>query len=322
VQLAHLLSPAIFLVGCVAGPSEELARKPMPVFGGIDDATDGVVALIAGPPDSPTNTCSGVALSSRIIVTAAHCVAGMSEVRILVGARLDKPQQTVAVATITTYPSYRAVEADQRAGFDLAIVTAAADLRVTPIALATEPDGLSPGSAVDVVGFGRTNRLDPGSTGARMRARVTITALCERLFGAGDDTHGFCAGDSGGAALSPTTGALVGLIDFGVKPACAPPGWSIRVAPYAKWINSFIDGSGDSTCSSCPPPSVCAPLQAPPVVVEDAGEVDAAQPMSGSGSEPGGCDIAWHRRPGILPLLGLLVACWRRRRAGVSPQLR
>jgi trypsin len=319
VRLAFCVSVAAFLlVSCGERPTEESSHVGAAVFGGAADPTDGVVAVLLGPVDAPTALCSGVAVSSRIVVTAAHCIAGASGARVQVGARLDVPAQTVDVAQMIPYPSYRSEGNDQLAGYDLALVRTVSDLQVTPIAVASTPDDLAVGSAIDVVGFGRTNPLDPASTGVRTRARLTVSVLCDRLFGAGDETHGFCNGDSGGAVLSPTTGALVGVIGFGVKAACEPPGYSTRIAPYARWIASFVDGADDSTCSTCPAPAICPALEPDAGPVADAdGEVG---PLNDVPAEAhGGCSTSARERGGVagaMLVLGALSTWSRRRRFG------
>lgn len=308
---------ASFAAACSAGDPERTAHTTQPVFGGVaDTTTDGVVALVDGPIDGPHDVCSAVVVAPRIALTAAHCVSDATRTyRILIGERVDASARSVAVAEVHVHPRYTMPGDDQRAGYDLAVVRLAEDAGVTPIVVASDPDGVAEGSSVELVGFGESNLADAASVGVRHRAPAPVDMVCDRLLAVGDPTHGFCGGDSGGAVLGKSSGgnALVGIIAFGTKPACAPPGWATRVAPYAGWIASFVSGSDDLACATCPPPGFCAGTQ-------DAG-VDAALEDAGSdaGSPPPndshGCSCSTaNARSGAWSLgLAVLVIAARRR---------
>lgn len=293
MRRAALLS--VLLVSC-SSEGEDLSLSRGAVFGGEKDATtSSVVMLFNGPADGPHDLCSAVVVAPRVVVTAAHCVADASRsYRVQLGDNEKAMAASIPVSSVHVYPRFTAPGDDQRAGYDLAVLRLERDVGV-PAATLPEKDAL--GAEVDVVGFGMSASEDMASTGVRFRARVPVSEVCDRLFGTGDATHGFCGGDSGGAAFS-TSGELVGVIGFGVKPGCAPPGYATRVAPYAAWIRTFIDGAGDATCSSsCPPPAFCRFTQ------KDAGVATEPEP------EPDkGCGVARHGASAPLAWLAILLA--------------
>lgn len=264
--------------------------------------------LFDGPSDGPHNLCSAIVVGARVVVTAAHCLDATKSYRVQLGSDEKAMGRSIAVSEVHAYPRYTGPGDDQRAGFDLAVAITAEDLGVAPMPLASDADGILDGASVDVVGFGQSDRLSGSSIGVRYRATVPVVGVCERLFGTGTESAGFCGGDSGGAVVS--AGKLVGVIAFGLKPQCAPPGFATRVAPYARWVRSFIDGAGDAKCgSTCPADSVCTLTQN-----VDAG-VDAGPPVV---EEPDGCAIRPRGGDHFVALLALVFLAIRRRVA--APQ--
>lgn len=290
--------------------SPSLGSASAPVFGGVlDTSTEAVVALLDGPVDGPHNICSAVVIGPRVVLTAAHCVDDSTKkYHVRLGNAVATSTRSINAASVHVYPSYREPGDDQRAGYDLAIVLLTEDTGVTPVALASE-DRIGAGEMVDVIGFGQSDPFDLSSTGIRYSARVPVVTACDRLLGTGTENRGFCGGDSGGAVL--VEGALVGVIAFGVRPQCAPPGWATRIVPYSAWIDSFVRGVPDDACARCPPPGHC------PATQPDAGPTAETSPsprQEGEGER--GCCFG---RSTFSPLIGLLlvlllVAPRRRRR--------
>lgn len=281
-----LLTALIAACACDRLEGNELGRQRAAVFGGaLDTTTSGVVMLFDGPADGPRSLCSAVVLAPRIAVTAAHCVSEAKPYRVQLGNDETSAARSIAVASVAIYPRYTMPGDDQRAGFDLAVVTLADDAGVAPIPIATS-DTLVDGANVTVIGFGQSDKLDGASIGARRSAVVPVSRTCARLFGTGTDAAGFCGGDSGGAVIS--NGVLVGVIGFGLERGCAPPGYATRVAPYARWLQSFIEGAPDTTCAStCPPDVSCtftgrdAGVVAAPPAEESSGCTSAHAPANG-----------------------------------------
>jgi secreted trypsin-like serine protease len=252
---------AVLLFGCNALEVEDRTeRTSSPVFGGAaDPATESVVALLDGPLDGPHDLCSATIVAPRVALTAAHCVLDASKsYHLRFGSMVSAASRAIEVKEVHRHPSFTAPGDDQRAGFDLAVLVLAEDAGVAAMPLASEPDGVA--TSVELVGFGVSELADAASIGARHRVTAPVVTTCDRLLGLGDETHGVCGGDSGGAVIRE--GKLVGVIGFGLRPACAPPGWATRVAPYARWIASFSTAAPDPTCAStCPEPGHCDATQ-------------------------------------------------------------
>ena len=278
------------LSACLSPESPAVGAQASAIVGGTPDVTHtAVVAFLDGPLDGPHHICSATIVAPRVVVTAAHCLTGDSTTRyhVQLGSDVKAPERSIDVDSVVVYPRYVRPGDDQRAGLDLAVATLVEDVGVSPIALpAGDDDGLRAGASVVQVGFGQTDAAVIESAGARFSVSAPVTSTCARLFASGDSAHRFCGGDSGGAVLLRDASGverLVGVISFGLTPLCAPPGYATRVAPYRAWIASFITGSGDRSCATCPPASFCSDTQ-----IDAGAPRDASTDASGGGGGGGG----------------------------------
>ena len=332
---SSLVAIAALLVSCAARDPDPTDRRSSAVIGGAADATHGaVVAVLDGPLDAPHDVCSGVVVGPRVVVTAAHCLTELADpvFHVQLGADVKAPTRSIAVTRAIAYPRYTGPGDDQRAGLDLAVLLLAEDAGVAPIALPTaDDDGLAPGAPIEIVGFGETIADDPTTAGQRRHVTAAIDTTCDRLLAVGDDAHVACGGDSGGALLAIGSDAvprLVGVVAFGVKAHCAAPVYGTRIAPYRRFIQSFIDGAGDDACATtCPDAGFCPETQ------RDAGApTDAvAETTNDAGTAPsdagGGCDVARRDRSGaatfgvvaVVAALALTSRRGRTRRGRSSP---
>jgi secreted trypsin-like serine protease len=323
------------LVSCASptAPSrEQVDHVASPILGGVPDTDHpSIVAVLDGPLDGPHDVCSGVVVAARVVVTAAHCLTERTDpvFHVQLGTDVEAPTRSIDVTRAVPYPRYTGPGDDQRAGLDVAVLVLAEDAGVPAVALpTTDDDGLSTGGSIEVVGFGETIADDPSSAGQRRRTTAPLDALCDRLLAAGDATHTACGGDSGGALLATGTDGvprLVGIVAFGIKAHCAPPFYATRIAPYRRFIQSFIDGAGDDACvTTCPAAGFCPETQrdagtstdASPETTNDAGTVPS--------SSEGGCGVARRSASGEQPfaLVAWSVLTWwsgRTRRGRSSP---
>ncbi|WP_028875811.1 serine protease [Teredinibacter turnerae] len=190
-----------------------------------------VVASIANNKNA--HFCGGAFLSSTQIVTAAHCVRGVSPSQIQVVAntrRLDGTGSRVGVSQISIHPKFNYRTLD----YDIAVVRLSSTVFNFPVDLAIEEPVA--GSWLLVTGWGSLS--EGGSSPTDLYALdipVVSTASCNdansysgditsRMFCAGYESGGkdSCQGDSGGPITGGNSNSLLtGVVSWGF--GCARP---------------------------------------------------------------------------------------------------
>lgn len=219
----------VSLAGCAPEESLDDGAAIDEIVGGRPDrgAHPAVLALsIAG-----RGLCTGTLIAPDLILTARHCV---SEVTERIDCSSDAPQVVADYA-----PAQIAVLAgdDVRAGNVLArgarvvvprgrslcgadaavlvldrALSAITPMRVDATRAVTVDDRLT------VVGFGQRGSSARAPYGVRYQRSVSVVDWSAREFVAG---RSVCHGDSGGPALDPRTGAVVGVLSRGSEPCTA-----------------------------------------------------------------------------------------------------
>jgi len=248
------------LAACAGPPRDDgsAASERAALTGSAPDATRSFVVALADsvPAQASVETCTGVLVAPRVVVTAAHCITNRdpSAMQVLFGADSTSPDATLGAAQVIRYPTQAADFA--RAGMDLGVVVLAADAPVAPVPFAHRGQGPTSGSAL-AVGYGSAD--GGAASGARAATTVGIAGACDRLLRMGDGEHRACAGDSGGPLLVPaaTGGEMaIAVMSFNEVGACGAPEFAVRLDAYADWLDAVVAGRPDASCAStCPPPT-------------------------------------------------------------------
>ncbi|GJQ84296.1 hypothetical protein Trydic_g5235 [Trypoxylus dichotomus] len=182
-----------------------------------------------------SHICGGSIISSRFVVTAAHCTYGSSasNLRVRAGSSIRQAGgSVVTVAAINEHPGFDYWNLD----YDVSVLELASDLSfgdvIAPIDLPSDAEQLEPGTDAVVSGWGTTS--EGGFSPFELQAvvvplvsnsdcqnaydsyEVTDQMLCAGVDEGGKDA---CQGDSGGPLA--VGGVLVGIVSWGI--GCARP---------------------------------------------------------------------------------------------------
>ncbi|PZN92466.1 MAG: peptidase S1 [Hyphomicrobiales bacterium] len=203
--------------------------------------------------------CSGIVLSARAILTAAHCAAGGTDLRIHWKDGGGEPV-LIRPATIALHPEFKAdAVTARRRSIDLALIRLAEPLpaRFTPANLV---DGAQPraGAAVLLAGYGVSREGEARSTGIYRSAALAVVepygpgkVLLWAADAAGRGKRpgpGACQGDSGGPMTS-ADGGIVAVTSWSTGPAgksCGLLSQGVLVAPQRNWIDRTLSQWGQS----------------------------------------------------------------------------
>jgi len=231
-----------------------------------------VSLIVAGIPDtSRAHFCGGSVYNARWIITAAHCMDGLSPAQFQVvsgTAVLDKSAKRVAVARRIIHGAYNSNSFDS----DIALIELQQPLElgsavksIGVLASSEEAAVLSAGSKLVVTGWGATKQ--GGDTVINLRevtvpfvtnsicndplsyaGQITANMICAGIAEGGKDS---CQGDSGGPLVHlAATDRLVGIVSWGE--GCANPGkYGVytRIANFKPWVEACTTGG---TCAAKP----------------------------------------------------------------------
>ena len=195
--------------------------------------------------------CGGVILNEDTIITAAHCLKNISDIKLYVGfvSRINLPPP-IDVYQIIIHSKYDDVTMEN----DLAIIKVKPLLftsKIQPIAIFGRE--LPEGTRLTVKGWGLQRN---GQLAIEMRdvnVEIKSSQSCIKKYGndfknnlqicAGDDVSDFCIGDSGGPLVYNINSKdyLVGIVSYtGQTCADGRPSVYSRINFYLSWIEQHL----------------------------------------------------------------------------------
>jgi hypothetical protein len=252
--IAVLLGTTLAACGGDADPRSGQVSGPI-VDGTLDSGDPATVYIDVG--------CSGTLVTSRVVLTACHCLEGVGgQVEVFFGSNINGSGTWITSIDHAVYPGGCTGDGD------LAMITLSEPGPTTPIPINDRNLGMYIGQPVRVVGFGVTGEYEGGSGVKRKGDTVlgdvdTGIMLCDPQI-----ESGTCYGDSGGPNFMTFDGKeyVVGTTSYGTT-ACGS-GWDVsaRTDSHYDWLEQYIlahdpaDCGADGQCAAgCPAPDPDCP---------------------------------------------------------------
>jgi S1-C subfamily serine protease len=198
--------------------------------------------------------CTGVVVAPRVVLTAAHCIVSIDNMRIYYRGE-DGEAVLREIMAAAVHPLYRADAAAKRTkSIDLALIETRLPLaaRFSPAAL--DDSGVAKiGQPLRIFGYGVGREGEGKSAGVLRAAKLAVRApLSAILIWAEDPQHqgaGACTGDSGGPIVSMDGDRVIAITAWsagaGHGGRCGALTQGALVAPQAGWIDEILRRWGD-----------------------------------------------------------------------------
>ncbi|CAD1473781.1 unnamed protein product, partial [Heterotrigona itama] len=224
-------------------------RFPESQIVGGKDASNGQFPYQVSLRKSGSHFCGGSILDARTILTAAHCVSGLTNlnsVSVHAGTnRLDQQGQSYGVSKIVSHKNYNSLLLVNDVALILVSSNIAFNNLVQPVKLATGSKTYE-GSSCVLSGWG-TTRVggNPPNNLQYINLVIETQAKCKQAHNRVQNSHictytkvgeGACHGDSGGPLV--VNSLQVGIVSFGQPCAVGKPDVYTRVTSFVSWIDS------------------------------------------------------------------------------------
>lgn len=209
--------------------------------------------------------CSGTLVGAKTVLTAAHCLAGLtvSDMNFVVGEDLEQPDDTfVALSSCLPNEARDGFAYSVSAGFhtnDLALLYLDRAPAVTPATIASHTAPPVKGTRLLVLGYGHHDQYFNEPSGLRRGKPLDIADVTSESIRTARSAGAICVGDSGGPAADPVVFAsdplAVRAVNSSFATSCAAHGAGdndhARVDVRANWVAHHLDA-----CQTTTPPAL------------------------------------------------------------------
>ncbi|MFH1531259.1 MAG: trypsin-like serine protease [Pseudomonadota bacterium] len=236
--------------GC-SGVTEAVQQ---PIVGGQIETGYPAVGVVFSNGWGGGSMCTGTLISSKVVLTAAHCTGYGTPNAFFVGNDLDGFGQVYDVTNFITHPSYANVTENyaQIAHHDIAVAILKNPAATTPMPYFTQSLNGYQGTTVKFVGFGVTSG-SANNSGTKRSVSGTVGEVWSEgwwNFTNPNNPKNTCQGDSGGPAFMNVNGVetTIGVVSSG-DAYCVESGYNTRTDTNAAWIAQMINtyDSGGTT---------------------------------------------------------------------------
>lgn len=245
----------VSLSGCAVAPGaptdEKVATNQEEIFGGSVDNTNAATVFVYAINGQYIEQCSGTLIavngSYGYILTAHHC-EGMQYIKFGTNAPQQLDQPDFQVEQDFPHPMYGGQAGDAHDLRILRFVGANANMTVVPPA--SNPDGVTTQTMVDISGYGLTEN---GDSTTRRHVTMKLSSVNSQFLEVNQTSgKGSCSGDSGGPWYADVNGvkSVVAVTSYGDQ-NCTQYGDGGRVQLDYSWIQGVLGGTVMETCDSC-----------------------------------------------------------------------
>lgn len=191
------------------------------------------IPLLIKKMDDKSYICSSVAINKRVLLTAAHCLEDVIEIKVSQDYEINDETKYIAVDNFFLHPKYN--PEDSLYAYDLGIITLKEDVlnrNFYPI------NQINKSAKVHRVGFGARNGKNSRTviTGLNKKRNTETCLIIKENFSK--------SGDSGGPIFQIINGkyslvAIHSTLDFSL--AESPTSLNPLLQNESKWINEFLE---------------------------------------------------------------------------------